>query len=56
MQRPRFFGENGCRFAGRNGHVCRTSFGAPIQPGQCCFAEARAQVHELMAPYRRAAG
>lgn len=33
-----------CRFIGREGHACRTSFGFPLQPGQRCFSETRARL------------
>lgn len=42
LPRPAWWGENGCRFAAVDpAHVCRDSFGAPLRPGVCCFAEAR---------------
>lgn len=54
---PSFWGEHGCRFAARPGHVCRTSFGQPIEVGQCCFAEARAALRdELGAEHAWAVG
>lgn len=37
-----------CRYLGDENHVCATSFGAPLQPGQVCFAEARTQLAELI--------
>lgn len=46
--RPEWWGEHGCRFAGGDDHVCRTSFGAPLQPGQVCFSEARASLRDEM--------
>lgn len=36
-----------CRFAGAEGHVCRTSFGMPTGPGQVCFSEARAHLLDM---------
>lgn len=49
---PGFWGENGCRFADRSDHVCRSSFGMALQPGQACFSESRASMRELMDSYR----
>lgn len=41
-----FWGEDGCRFTGRDDHVCRSSFGMPLEPGQVCFSEARASLRD----------
>lgn len=37
-----------CRFLGESIHTCANSHGAPLQPGQVCFAEARVQLAELI--------
>lgn len=53
---PRAFWSDECRFVGRDGHVCRTSFGMPLEPGQTCFSEARSSLLEDMARFRAVAG
>lgn len=45
--RPLFWGERGCRHADEPGHVCRLSNGMPVEPGQCCFDEAKSALAEM---------
>ena len=50
--RPDWWGEAGCRYDGKPGHVCLDVWGRPLDGSHPCIAECRAAMGDLMDRYR----